>query len=213
MLTTIPFVGFYESEHNVALNDALEQIFSDLDTGCEINHELVWRASDLCDWGEVRKEYAKEYSERVAQAFNIPSLKFESLNSPREYNFTTDRIFCTISEDDVRRILSLVDSAALAALVRDTFTSRDGFISYYSPDVAEWGSVANWDHNQSGTLIQAYINQTDSRFAEAWEEYALMEDYRCNGHLEASLWKHIKGIKRLYKVHEYLQERGTRLVA
>lgn len=213
MLTTIPFSGFYYSLHDSAMDDALDMIFSDRETGCEINKELVWRASDLCHWGRVQNEYARDYAERLASLLTIPSLKFESLNSPREYNFTTDRIFCTISEDDVRRILSLVDSDALAALVRDTFTSRDGFISYYSPDVAEWGSVANWDHNQIGTLIQAYANQEHGGEFDSYAEYSLMEDCLCNGYLDSWIWEHTPGIDRLYKVHEYLQERQQRAAA
>lgn len=213
MLTTIPFSGFYESLHDSAMDDALDQMFSDRATGCEVNRDLAWRASDLCRWNQVQGAYTSRYAEEFARAFSIPSLQFESLTSPREYNFSTDRIFCTISEDDARHILGAVDYPAFAALVRETFTSRDGFISYYSPDLTEWGSIVNWDHNQVGTLLQAYADQVQGSEFDSWAEYSLMEDCRCNGWLDSWIYENTPGIERLLNVHEYLQERENRLVA
>lgn len=214
MITTIPFSGFYESLHDSAFDYALESIFSDRDTGCHINEPLMWKAHDYIDWRMAHELYAKEYAESLAHEFGIDSLKFESLSSPKEYNFTTDRIFCTIEYADLCRLMAGFDLKAFAAYVREKFTSRDGFISFYDADLSAWGKVETWDHNQCGTALEFYAMQQNAGEFEHYQEWALMENAQCNGVFDEILYKAGGNeFSRLVRLHCYLDERENRKAA
>lgn len=214
MLTTIPFSGFYESLHDSEIDYALDQVFSDRATGCEINEPLRWKAYDSMNWRGVHTEYAKEYAEAFAQHFGIDSLAFESLSSPKEYNFTTDRIFCTIEYADLCRIVAAFDLNEFAAHVREKFTSRDGFISFYPADLSEWGRVESWDHNQAGTALEFYAIQESGGEFDHYQEFGLMEDARCNGVMDYFFSSNCgENFYRLTRIHDYLQDRAERAAA
>lgn len=206
MLTTIPFSGFYCTPHESALDDAVEQMFST--DGCVINHGLVDRTQFECRWQGVMQAYAKEYAEQFSREFDIP-LEFDSMESPKYYNFTTDRIFCRVPLDVCTRLESELPHNALADQARDMFTSRDGFISFYSADIDEWGDIAEWDHNQIGCLITAYVAHKNPDF-DQYAEYALMDDAQCNGNVWGWIESGTPSISRLYKVWNYLNERAER---
>lgn len=212
MLTTIPFSGFYNTLHDSLLDDELRGLFTD-DQG-DINWKLYNKAFDLIQWQKVFISYAQDYAERFAKEFKV-KMVFESLSSPKEYNFTTDRIFCTIDFEEVARIYAATDKEALSALVREKFTSRDGFSSFYSNDIEEWGIVETWDHNQVGTLIECYANQetTNTDGFTSFEEYYLMEDARGNGDIVDWLFASAtdkEELNRLVNINQYLYERATR---
>ena len=207
MLTTIPFSGFYESFHDSALDDALNDIFRD-DRGIE-NDELVYRAWDSADWSTIRELYAKEYAENFAHEFEIKTLELESLKSPREYNFSTDRIFCHIDYAELCSIVKTFNMAEFSAFVRDRFTSRDGFISFYPAELTEWGKIETWDHNQCGTALEFYAIQESGGEFDSWKEYALMENSQCNGFLQEIIWQNCPAMPRLYRVFEYLTKRAA----
>lgn len=209
MLTTLPFSGFYNSLHNSELDWTVEQMFADRATGCHNNEGLQARLQETCQWQEVFIGYAKDYVESFAREFKIGSMVFESLKSPREYNFTTDEIFATLSLDDVQRLRNEVDERALRDMARQRHTSRSGFYSFYSPDIDEWGTLESWDRHQVGTLVMAYAEQESGGWSQDVES-TLMEGARCNGRLEEWIARATPDIKRLYKIHEYLNARAER---
>ncbi len=217
MLAVIPFSGFYHSVHDSALDDAFNQMFSD--SSGNTNFDLVERAFNLVDWTMVHVAYAEAYVENFGLHFKLPSLKFESLNSPREYNFTTDRIFVELSTDDVRRVFSEVPRMELRIKAEEMFTSRSGFISYYDPDYSTWGGVEGWDHNQLLCLLTAMADTDDICSSgddfDGWPQFSLMEDDQCNGHLdrmleEAMVHKHNDEAQRLWNIADYLRRREDR---
>lgn len=91
--------------------------------------------------------------------------KFSIMTSPREYNFTTDRLFATASMAFVKRLWkrSKADNhAALRKVIAERFTSRSGFISHYPNRLGDWPTdLADWDYNQLGTLLIACLSLTD----------------------------------------------------
>ena len=179
-LACIPFSGFYNSIHDGNLDDALSQSFSD-ESGNPYDG-LVSRAFDLINWQAVQQAYAKGYAENFGQAFNIKGLIFDELNSPREYNFTTDRVFVKFPLSEVFRIKRETPRAMLEDQAREMFTSRSGFISHYSPDVKSWGPVSTWDHNQLLALISAYVlHMRDGDAFDQWAVPDLMSDDQWNG--------------------------------
>lgn len=215
MLTTIPFSGFYNSVHDSECDYALEQLFSDANGNALGGaFEDAW---DAVKWSRVHEQYAKAYAEQFAEEFKLGKIRFDELNSPREYNFTTDRIFVHVGRAAVRRIWRAVDRERFAAHCRDAFTSRSGFSSFYDPDYREWGYVDTWDHNQLGALLQVWADQNADSMHSSREgfdsdaELSLMEDMRGNGYFDNWLCEALteKG-KRLLRIADYLRERENR---
>jgi len=207
METTIPFSGFYNSHHDSNLDYELESMFSD-ENGNSYQ-SIVEKASDLADWQAIHTDYAKKYTEALATKFDIRSLKFSKLSSPKFYNFETDRIFCTITQKEVKRIFKLVNKELLENEIKDRFTSRSGFISYYPNTIKEWPkALKDWDINHVGTLIEAYIKQANNGDFESSEQAEIFDGSSevCNSILD----ENIKNIGRLYNLADYLRTRKTR---
>lgn len=204
-LAVIPFSGFYDSWHDQMLDDAMDQMFSN-DQG-SINTNIRWRASDACNWKKVHEKYAKEYAETFGQWLNIPSLEFDELRSPREYIFTTDRIFVRISSEDVKKIWDRVDIAVFAKVCRQMFLSRSGFSSFYDPDWRTWGELEELDHNQLGALLEAL-----AEVGGDWDEARALEWARDNGQFDNWIYDAMKEPERsrLFKIHDYLRKREAR---
>ena len=165
MQSTIPFRGFYNSIHDAAFDSALEQ------EGREVGD---------VDWSRVFHAYAAEFAKQFLHEINIQG-QFDLLESPREYNFTTDRIFVDIPLPEVVRMRAEVDPETLSRVAAERHTSRPGFLSYYSPRVESWGPVDDWDCNQVGTLVQAYAEHRgeidiDHSIAEALVASGVVDD-------------------------------------
>ena len=207
METTIPFSGFYCSIHDQELDSALEQYFSN-DHGEVISQVLFQRAYDQADWAAIRDSYAKAYVEGFAEEFSI-ELNYKLTVSPKEYNFTTDRLFAEIEREEVCRIFDLVPKEVLEKAVKDNFTSYDGFMSHYSNDLEQWPKcLADWDHNQVGTIIACYVSLSDPGF-DQHTEYDLVGD-PVHEVVSDLLSEHIEGIDKLNKLYLYLRTREER---
>lgn len=167
METNLPFEGFYNSIWDGAVDREEEQAvewmrssdhdvnYSSLDESTV--HEVL---SDHTNHAAIFKAIAEQYVDAWADYINDElglgiQLEFSILVSPREYNFTTDRIFCEISRDDIAKVYRKVGRKRLSKKAEEMFTSRSGFISFYSPRIEEWGPVRHWDYNQLGCLMAA----------------------------------------------------------
>jgi hypothetical protein len=113
--------------------------------------------------------------DRTAEPYARPSIRmtFESMDSPREYNFSTDRIYGEVPLKVVRELFRRSKAeghATLTAIIARRFTSRSGFMSFYPSDLAEWlakaGPLAEWDHNQLGTLFLAGLAMAGQAFGD-----------------------------------------------
>ena len=135
------------------------------------------------------------------------------MSSPREYNFTTDRVFADIPLARAYLLFRKTrEDGSLTEYAQQRFTSYDGFSSYYSPDWKTWGPFREWDHNQLGTVLAAFLNSDSDEFRE-WEVYESMEHEQCNGNFDNWLWEAmpVKESTRIGKVIDYLRERAERL--
>jgi len=206
-LTTIPFSGFYDSIHSDNIDDAERQMFEDRDDGNELpGAEVLFSALfRSCNYRAVRNAYAKDYCENFGRWLKIDSLKFDELKSPRFYNFETDRIFAYLSEADVIRLYNSMPYDKLEALAVKKFTSRDGLSSFYNPDILTWGPVETWDHNQIGTILELAAEEESGDF-DSYAEHELVNTERIEQWISGAT----PDIKRLYKIHEYLELRNKR---
>jgi len=94
-------------------------------------------------------------------------LEYESIHSPREYNFENDRLFAYIKDSDLLAMYNEIVSseagkAMFAQVLEDMFTPCSGFIPHYSNDPGDWyeKDLREWDHNEKGALLEAYIRLT-----------------------------------------------------
>lgn len=209
MIIKLPFSGFYDSIHSNNVEYELNSsIFTDHDTRMINNDRLTELAYDAIDWAGLYLDYAREYVDNFNNKFDL-NLVFESMSSPKEYNFTTDRIFCEINEKELKQIVKQTNKESLVKMVNYMFTSRDGFSSYYDNDYSTWGKIKEWDFNQLHCLLMSWLEAEHD--IDNWyeEELYLMDDSNCNGFYSELIYKHCSD-KRLFKIADYLNVRLDR---
>lgn len=186
----IPFTGFYNSDHDAVFDDHLEMEIYNFQTEYDATDEQIeayQNAFFAIDWKQAHTEYAEEYCKALFYKIDDETglkldYKFKALESPRFYNFETDRIFCDINEEDLYKLLKIVKkeySAIMNSLVSNKFTSYNGFTSFYPSAIDAWPKFCDWDHNQLGTLLECFIiANIEEDELKAWD---LMGDLSCNG--------------------------------
>lgn len=190
---TVPFSGFYESWHSENIDRAEESLVQN-DSG----DPMFWLGEFVnIDWSCVHLAYAEKYVDILANVFEIP-LKFEHLSSPREYNFTTDRIFADMPIAHAYLMLRKTRAdGSLDTCAKKRFTSCDGFISHYRNDWREWGPPSTWDHNQWGTVFAAWLHNHDEDFRD-FELYTVSEHLAYDGTIENWIWEAMSKLDQKY---------------
>ena len=173
--STIPFDGFYESfisadiEHQIELDTRYYSELYDLN---EFEEELLCNSflnvNSYKFYNQIAKDYTNFYIDDLNAKLNYAypdkgfTLKatYKCLESPREYNFKTDRIFIEIEENHaVDFIEHIVQNykKELKQKIEDRFTSISGFISFYKNSLDLWTKdYLEWDHNQIGTCFELF---------------------------------------------------------
>jgi len=113
---SLNFVGFYDSLHSEIIEGKIESY--------DYNFDNV-------DYKQTNINYCKEYLNRLSEELEI-DLTFISLDRPREYNFTTDKIRTEISQQDFNTLLDAYDDKKLFDYIEENSKSYDGFASFYS---------------------------------------------------------------------------------
>ena len=125
---SLNFGGFYHSEHSEKIDYDTETFVDDYNEYKADANAIDWE--DI-DYKSTHLNYSKEYLNRLSDELDI-SLKFISLDSPKFYNFSTDKIFCSISEEDFSTLLSVYDTNELFNYIEEHSKSREGFSSFCS---------------------------------------------------------------------------------
>ena len=166
----IPFMGFYNSLLDSEIDHEIEtaaEYQEESERGIPAGEysELIYK---FADFGQCHNAIAKDYVDAfngfIFDEYGVDlNLEFSELVCPREYNFTTDRIFCTIPEEKVDELVRVVDRRKLGETIVDRLKSRSGFISYYSDFVREWDSkpVNEWDSNELSMLLHTLVDDVD----------------------------------------------------
>lgn len=192
------FPGFYESSLSQAIDyEESSYIEYECDTHdkereARFPEEIRLNESEMASiffdhtqysiaYQNLARDYLDYFARELRDTLGIPvTLQWESMSSPREYNFETDRVFATISESDIWRlwVMSSRDGhEALRAIVRRHFTSRGGFLSHYSNDLDSWidgRRPSDFDHNELAAVLEAAIEV--ATLQPGFNEYA------CSGH-------------------------------
>lgn len=194
----IPFDGFYNSWYSDGVDREEEQYVQN-----EIDEErTTLDASDLAElvfchsnhgvvFDQLARDYCFAFDHVISELLEIKlDLKFEEMTSPREYNFETDRIFATATDEVVQKLFSMADGPALRIMIREKHSSRSGFHSFYSNDYDEWieKGLENWDHNELATLLECVIEQFDDKRDYRWGIYEYMHEDFCNAFEKGVNW-------------------------
>ena len=177
----IPFCGFYESAASYLIERDWESRvydtfcdFKEIPQNKKVLESLKDKYSSLIenglDYKKAKAEIVEKWIEIVSGELGIP-LTFGELSSPREYNYTTDKIFCYSELTDLKKILETTPRDMLIKQMEYRHSSYDGFISYISNDITDWESegVENWNCHQWETVIGTFIMSKTG--CESVEEY------------------------------------------
>ena len=167
--STIPFDGFYNSfisddiDHQIGqqiewdsdtfdLNESEEEIIQ--------NNYLTVNTSYF--YNQIAEDYTHFYIDTLNERIKGFTLKatYKFFTSPREYNFTTDRIFIEIEENHAIDFIEYIIKnykKELEKKIQDRFTSRSGFISSYKNSLDLWiDDYSEWDCNMIGTCFELF---------------------------------------------------------
>ncbi len=116
------------------------------------------------DYDTYRNDVARKainFIERELSDY-VRSINFESLHSPREYNFANDSINCII-EPKIREIKKYLktNAPAFAQYLKDTYTSRSGFISSYPNNIEMFMQDKPFEHRHKLGSILNFICQNE----------------------------------------------------
>lgn len=162
LLISVPFSGFYETLHSHAIDDV---VF----IGGEERHGYDYKA--------MKQAYSRVYARLYGEKFGV-NLAFDELNSPKEYNASSDTLLALISLDDVKKLFAGVDYEKMKKLVKDKHSSCDGFMSFVDHDYDNWlkHDLSEWTEFWLETLLQYHeIALDDGEFGV--NLYYDMDDY------------------------------------
>lgn len=202
--TGIPFTGFYESIHSEAIDYALEDTFRYNDR----SDSAVPYESTHFDLTSVFGKYAQEFVEaffgyvkaETGQDFNA---EFSGMESPKYYNFETDRLFVKVPLTVMVGIFDEVkDSGEFRGMIEARHSSYSGFHSFYSNDVTEWLAkpIQDYGHNEYMTVLLAWLDKHGLLHNDRpiIDETALIEDWHCDGAISDWVWQALTPDQKLF---------------
>ena len=133
------FTGFYSTLFEDIIDSEEENIFEENESYTTDNVEF--------DYKTFKEDISKQCVGVFEDAFNRDmhtklSVSFESLFSPKFYNFENDSINVAISlsQDDFDTVISAIkeNKTEISEQLKEKYSSRDGFSSFHSTDLDEW---------------------------------------------------------------------------
>ena len=133
------FSGFYGSLFQDIIDSEEEMIIEEQATLVESQIEFDYKA--------FKEDISKQCVGVFEDAFNRDmhvklSVSFESLFSPKFYNFENDSINVAISlsQDDFDTIIATIkeNKTEISEQLKERYSSREGFSSFHSTDLDEW---------------------------------------------------------------------------
>ncbi len=159
------FPGFYETvfDERYIESDQRDQLY-----------ELYKGFKYLDDWelpetyrSEVAKEFAEMYISELNDKLGLKmKLTSESVESPKEYNFTSDQVICYIEVGDwdefIKKVSSLMSlpeyRTELAKIIKENHSNRPGFWSFMSNDIEDWfGAIVDPDNTNYLECVLWYL--------------------------------------------------------
>lgn len=226
----VPFGGFYNSMHSNSVDEMVKSHTSWLlkETGAiEVKVEcfsdfcdeepddiFVTAVSDCIDYGFVFEKIAQKYVEHFVKETCFGTLnfdlKFKGLWSPKEYNFHTDQITATISNQDFRNLFQLVSTIkAFELVLKNRLTLRPGFVPHHSNDKDWWiKNFTKLTDDQKyilGLLMLEAVALDNNGHNSDWE-YKVWESMCCSEVFGNAIGEFCNGYKAAYKIGLLVQD-------
>jgi len=203
------FYGTWNEPDSDAIDDEVRDVLEE-STGLYVPDKL-----DLSDFYKFNMAgYMRAYSINACQVVmvslngEIPGLiqdiQFQSIVSPKEYNFSNDSINCEITfNNDLLFDYICKAGFAFAEFIKERYTSCDGFISSYTKDHEVWGANLASGHYEDGhilgTLLEFVLKSAE------FDEIALLESFNESNHISdyisvdalGTCWREVPEIKEL----------------
>ena len=117
--------------------------------------------------GQDISEFSQEEKWQVALYALAESMTYESMSSPRYYNFESDRLFAYGNAKAFRAMLALARNEhnrdAWEDFIKARHSSYDGFYSHYPNTDSDWPEdIAGFDHNHLASLFLFALQQADA---------------------------------------------------
>ena len=149
----IDFGGFYHSIHSELIDDRIEYF--------EIDEDKV-------NYKETYNSYCIEFIDSINDMLEL-DLKFIQIDSPKFYNYSTDKIEAEINENDFNKLKdTYLNSNEFIDYVNENSKSYDGFISYYNG----FNEVIKEDE----ILLQYMFNYILKEYADEIDYYMFERD-------------------------------------
>ena len=150
----IDFGGFYHSIHSDEIDSRIENF--------EINEDNV-------NYKETCNSYCIEFIDSLNDMLEL-NLKFIQIDSPKFYNFSTDKIEAEINENDFNKLKdTYLNSNEFIDYVNENSKSYSGFISFYNG----FNEVIKEDE----VLLQYMFNYILKEYADEIDNYISEMDF------------------------------------
>jgi len=150
----IDFGGFYDSIHSDNIENRIEHF--------EIDENNV-------NYKETYNSYCIEFIDSLNDMLEL-EIKFIQIDSPRFYNFTTEKIEAEINENDFNKLKdTYLNSNEFIDYVNENSKSRDGFTSFYNG----FNEVIKEDE----ILLQYMFNYILNEYADEIDNYVFELDF------------------------------------
>ena len=201
-------MGFYNSLLDYAIDCVISNECENQNSlPDEVYSAFLYRFSDFekCR-KEIARDYVDAFKKLISDEFATSiDLEFESMDSPRFYNYETDKIFGYVDREKMRELFDLCTPLAFQATVDAHLKNRSGFIAFYSDFVNEWKTkpLEEWDCNELSMIFYCLLSEVDDYDLNLY--YALTEDISVA--FDACVnWSEVEKA-----VDEYLAENGVAL--
>lgn len=150
----IDFGGFYHSIHSDEIDHRIESF--------EIDEDKV-------NYKETCNSYCIEFIDSINDMLEL-NLKFIKIDSPKFYNFTTDKIEAEINENDFNKLKdTYLSNQEFVDYIELNSKSYSGFISFYNG----FNEVIKEDE----ILLQYMFNYILKEYADEIENYIFEMDF------------------------------------
>jgi hypothetical protein len=133
---------------------------------------------EFVDWAAYHEHIAKQMCSEVEEYLSdfVSNIEFECISSPKFYNFENDSIHCEITFDDKVLDEYLVEHKdKFSEYLKERYTSRDGFVSFFTTDVEPWMAEYKTDSHMLGSVLE-FVCKNE----EIEEPYDLANAYASN---------------------------------
>lgn len=192
VLVKVPFTGFYCTVLESLIDGEINQYYDWYaeENGKDIpEHEINYRAI----FEYIAKKWCFVWSDSLFWEMRhnagidddlYMELSFESLQSPKYYNFETDKIYAYCAFETLEKLYNHFTKYGFKEWLWERMRPCSGFIPHYSNCLEDWGNIEDWDYNQWGLFLEWLDRQYLS------DDYCIYEDLLET--IQNAVWENIK---------------------